>query len=86
MNPNEIADIIERMVRKANDSLINRTYKRGEVSAVSGQVASVYIEGNTTATVGIPCLYSYTPVIGHIVLIVSIGDTGANLVVIGRLS
>lgn len=85
LDPNALADIIERMVKKATDGVVNRTYKRGVIASVAGQVVSVNIEGNAVATSGVICLSHYVPAVGHKVLIASIGDTGANLVVIGRI-
>lgn len=85
IDPNALAEIIEQMVTRATEKIYNRTYKRGEVSAINGQFADVYVEGNPVATTNLPALYSYTPVVGHKVLIVSIGTSGANLVIMGRL-
>ena len=85
IDPNELASIIEAMVKKATTNIVNRTYKRGTIATINGQFANVYVEGNTTATANIPALFSYVPVVGHKVLIVSIGETGANLTILGRL-
>lgn len=85
IDPNALAETIEQMVNKGIEKIYNRTYKRGEIAAINGQFADVYIEGNTVATLKVPALFSYTPVIGHKVMIVSIGTTGANLVILGRL-
>lgn len=86
MNANDIADIIEQQIAKATDRLAERTYKRGIISAVSGRKADVKIEGNTVATKGVICLGSYSPVVGHKVLVLSIGRTGANLVIMGSIN
>lgn len=85
IDPNAIAETIEQMVNKGIEKIYNRTYKRGVIDTINGQFADVFIEGNTVATVAVPAVYSYLPVVGHKVLIVSIGTTGANLVILGRL-
>lgn len=80
-----LADIIEQMIARRLDKLENRTYRRGVVASVNGQIADVYIEGSTVATEKIRSLRSYTPVVGHVVLVLSIGRTGANQVILGRI-
>lgn len=86
LDPNEIATIIQNLVKGATDKLSQRTYKRGIISAVTGQKASVKVEGNTVATPGVICLDNYRPQVNDKVLLLSIGDSGANLVILGRLS
>lgn len=86
LNPNEIAETIERLATKATDKIADRTYKRGVVNTVTGQKASVYIEGNLVATPGIPSLGTYAPRTGDKVLILSIGRSGANPVILGPIN
>lgn len=85
LDPNQIAETIDRLI-KANLKSSGHTYKRGIVSAFSHQTADVKVEGNTTATQGIICIDSYKPFIGDKVLILSIGESGANLIVLGKLT
>lgn len=85
LDPKSIADTIENLVQEAVDKPINKTFKRGIVASYQGQFANVYVEGNTVATQNIICLSSYAPAIGDKVLVLSIGSTGSNLVVLGSL-
>lgn len=85
MNPNEIADIIDKRVKRATEKAFNKMYKRGIVASASGRYADVRIEGNSVATKGIPVLGNYNPVVGDKVLILSIGDTGTNLIIMGPI-
>lgn len=84
-NPNDIAEIIDRLI-KANLKTSGHTFKRGIVSARNEQTADVKVEGNTTATQGIICIDAYKPFVGDKVLILSIGESGANLIVLGKIS
>lgn len=86
IDANKVADSIERMIKKSNDNTVSRMYKRGVVATINGQYADVYIEGNPVSTKGILSLDSYTPKIGDKVLVLSIGDSGANQIILGGLS
>ena len=85
-DPNDIATTIKRLVDSATEKLSQRTYKRGIIASVSGSKASVYVEGNTTATPGVITLGTYQPKPNDKVLLLSIGETGANLVILGPLA
>lgn len=80
-----MAQIIGQFIDDRNERIINRTFKRGIVSAVDGTRADVKVDGSDVATKNVLCLASYAPFIGDKVLLLSIGDTGANLVVLGVL-
>ena len=86
LDANRIAAIFEQQIDAKINRLQNRTYKRGVVTAVSGAKADVEIEGNPVATQGIPSLVSYVPHVGDKVVILSIGTTGANLLILGSLT
>lgn len=81
-----LAEIIGQFVDNRNDKTINRTYKRGIVDKATKNTADVFVEGSTVATKNVLALDSYAPVKGDKVLIVSIGDTGANLIILGSIS
>jgi hypothetical protein len=93
MNPNKdskftgfkrIADVIENLIDAKLAKMNTQTYMRGVVDTASGKVAAVFIEGNATSTKGIPVLVPVAP--GDKVMVVSIGVTGANLLVMGSLT
>lgn len=79
----EMADIIQAFVGQSSKG---STFRRGIIQSVSGRRANVRIDGNSVATQSVLCLGSYTPVVGHKVLLVSIGDTGANLIILGSIN
>lgn len=80
-----MARTINELIEKSNDKSLNRTFKRGIVGTVTGQYADVFIEGNSVSTKKILSLASYQPFEGHKVLVLSIGDSGTNLLILGRL-
>jgi hypothetical protein len=84
-NSKEIANIIDNLITQANDKSINKTFRRGIVESVSGVYVNVYIEGSKTPTRNIIKLNSFSPAVGQKVLVLSIGDTGSNLLCIGSM-
>lgn len=86
MDPERIAEIIKSEIDKRFNILAKKTYYRGEIDAVNGQFADVLIEGSTTPHPNIMALDGYTPKIGDKVLILSIGVTGSNYVILGSLN
>jgi hypothetical protein len=85
VDPNEMANIIDGMIKASSDRIANRTFKRGIISAINGQYCDVLIEGNPVATEKIVCLASYIPHVGDTVLILSVGTSGSNLLVLGAI-
>lgn len=85
MNATEIADIIQAYVKNADQKALNRTFKRGVIVDTDGQKADVEVEGNDTPTQGILSIGSYRPTVGDRVLVVSIGESGANLLILGSI-
>lgn len=85
MNPKEIARIIDDRIVDQLNKLYTKQYQRGVVSAVAGNLASVKLEGNLTAYPAILCLSPYVPKVNDKVLVLSIGSSGANLLVIGKI-
>lgn len=83
MNPREIAAIIDSRIEKQLERVYNKQYLRGIVDSVVGQKADVFIEGSTTAHPNIACIGSYRPAVGDKVLLLSIGTSGANYVILG---
>lgn len=86
MNPKEIAEIIKNEITKQVNDLAYKTYYRGEITAVLGNHASVEIEGGSEALTEVLSIGSYAPKIGDRVLVLSIGRSGANHLILGRLS
>lgn len=85
-DPNDIAATIKSLMDSSIDKVQNRTFKRGVIAAVTGWTADVYVAGNTTTTTKkVISLASYQPTVGDKVLMLSIGDSGANLVILGKL-
>jgi hypothetical protein len=84
VDPSEIAKIIQNLINENNKS-ISRMFKRGVVSSIAGQYANIYVEGNTVETKNVPSIGTHAPVVGEKVLMMSIGDTGANLVILGPI-
>ena len=76
-----IQDLIEK-----NQESFARMFKRGIIADHDGQYADVYINGSPIATEHILCVDSYQPVIGDKVMILSIGTTGANHLIVGGLN
>lgn len=85
MNPQQIASLIKQEISKALRTITDQTFYRGEITAVSGKTASVQIEGGGGSVPNILCIGSYVPVVGHRVLLISIGKTGSNFLILGRL-
>ena len=84
---NEIASIIENLVNDSTDKIRNKTFKRGIIDEIvtENQYCSVFVEGNSTSTPDVLSLASYKPFSGDKVLMVSIGSTGANLLILGSI-
>jgi len=87
MNPDEIAKIISQEVDSRIARFVDNQYLRGFVTAVSSdrQKATVKIEGSLAETPNIPCVNGYYPTVGDKVLVLNIGRSGANLLIINRL-
>ncbi len=83
MNPQQIAEVISKEIDARLGGMVDSAYLRGVITAVDGATCSVKIEGATTAMVGIPTIGSYKAIVDDQVLVINIGRTGANFVVIG---
>lgn len=78
--------LIETMVNDRSRKFYERTFRRGIVYAVvSETVCDVQIDGATSPTLRVPCLGSYLPIVGQKVLVLSIGESGSDLIVLGPL-
>lgn len=82
---NEIAKIIKNEVNNAVKELSQKTFYRGVVDAVVDNIADIFIEGSADATPSITCIGSYNPIVGDVVMVVSIGTTGANFLCLGKI-
>lgn len=85
MDPKLLAQMIAEEIDKRLETYAKRAWYRGVVTAATGQRCSVEIEGQDNAMPNLLAIKSYTPVIGHQVLIANIGTTGSNFIVMGRL-
>lgn len=85
MEPDKIAALINEQVIKAVSAVANKTFYRGVISAIKGRTVDVFIEGNTTAIPNIACLDGYNPAVGHKVLVLSIGLSGTNFLVVDKI-
>lgn len=86
INAVDLGRVVEYMVADGARKFYERTFRRGIVDTViSETVCDVQIEGNTTPTLRVPCLGSYLPIVGQKVLILSVGETGGDLIVLGPL-
>lgn len=81
-----LAQMVSQFVRRETDKTQNRMFKRGVIDSVVGQKADVFIDGATVTTQSVLCIDSYTPQVGDKVLIISIGSSGANLIIIGSIN
>lgn len=87
IDPTELAQIIQDMVGNATTEVSDRTFKRGVVTAVdSNGYADVEVEGSATATQHLSSMASYSPTVGDKVLLLSIGTSGMNLLLLGKLA
>lgn len=85
MDPAAIAQLIKQEIDKRFGDLANRTFYRGEITAVEGVKADVKIEGSSAALPNVLCIASYTPAVGEKVLVLNIGTTGTNFLIIGKI-
>ena len=87
MNPADVAALIKREITQAFQDISDRTYYQGEIDAVVDEyTADILLEGNTTVMPAISSVRSYRPKVGDRVLVLSIGRSGANHVILGRIS
>ena len=85
MDPKQIAKIIAQEIDRRLNFSIQKQWQRGVVQAIAGQTADVFIEGSSDPHPGILCVDSYRPMVGDKVLILRIGNSGANFVIVGRI-
>lgn len=85
MNPDEIAVIIQREIDRRLDAYALKQFQRGIVVDVNGRRADVQIEGSENATGNILCISNYTPRVNDKVLVLRIGTSGANFLILGNL-
>lgn len=84
VDPYAFADVIRGTVRRKTQKLYDRTFRTGTVSTINSDVScNVLVEGSTTPTQAIICVSSYTPRPGDKVLLLSAGESGADLMVFG---
>lgn len=81
----KIAQIISQEIDKRMAVLYNKQFQRGIVDAVNGQFADVFIEGATDAHPDILCLGSYKPAVDDKVLVLRLGNSGSNYLVVGPI-
>lgn len=82
----ELANLIFNQVQKSTEKVSDRTFKRGVIVEVNANGTSdVEVEGSPVATENILSLASYSPKVGDKVLLLSIGNTGTNLLILGAL-
>jgi len=86
MNASQIAELIKREIDRRFDQIDTKTYYRGVITAVSSNKASVQIEGLATPFPDILSLGNYRPKVGDRVLVLSIGKTGTNFVILGPIN
>ena len=88
MNPNDIAKIISNEIDLRVNSFLDHQYERGVISgiALDAKTCSVKIQGSDNARLNIPYLLSYRPILNDKVLVLNIGRTGANLLIVGSLN
>ncbi len=87
MNPDEIAKIISQEVDTRIAGIINTMHLRGVVNAIVDDThVDLKIEGSENVTAGVRVASSYVPQVGDRVLILNMGLSGANLLVIAPLT
>lgn len=84
MNPQQIAALVKSEINKAVSNLATRSIYRAEVVAVAGNRCNVIMEHATGVHPNLLCMSGYQPMVGDQVLILNIGLSGSNFVVIGR--
>ena len=84
MNPQQIAALVKTEINKAVGNLANRSVYRAQVVAVAGSRVNVIMEHAAGVHPNILCMSGYQPVVGDQVLILNIGLSGSNFIVIGR--
>lgn len=84
MNPQQVAQLVKSEINKAISGLANRSVYRAEVVAVAGSRVNVIMEHAAGVHPNILCMSGYQPVVGDQVLILNIGLSGSNFIVIGR--
>ena len=85
MNPDKLTEVISNEVDKRIAIYVDNQYKRGVVSAVSGNYADVKINGASVDTPNVPVIIGFTPTVSQMVLIINMGASGANMLIIGAL-
>jgi hypothetical protein len=86
MDPKKIAEIINQSVKDASYEIANKTFYRAIVTAIKGTLVQVTVEGGSGDIPNVPCMYSYKPAVGDKVLMLSIGLTGTNFLVIDKIA
>lgn len=84
-NPTEIAKIIQHYVEKEGKKTTT-SFRRGVVASTIGQYADVRMDGSAAITPRIFSLGSYTPKANDKVLVLSIGNSGTNLLILGKIN
>lgn len=85
MNPRQIAQLVGDEITKRLLRLDTKTFQRGIVSATAGNRATVAIEGAAGTIPNILCMTGYSPKIDDKVLVLSIGSSRSNFLIVGRL-
>lgn len=85
MNATQIAELIRREIDKQFNKISEKTFYRGVITAAHGVKANVALEGSSASLPNILCLSGYGPTVGDKVLVLSIGNTGTNFVVVGKI-
>lgn len=85
MNPQQIAKIVQTEINKGLTNILTQTYYRGVVTAANSNKAHVLLEGSLSPVLNISTLNGYLPKVDDLVLVLSIGRSGANYVILGKL-
>jgi hypothetical protein len=86
MNPAEIAQIISREIDRRLGSYIDNQYLRGIVESIQDvSHVNVYVDGSLNVTGNLPVIKGLVPKVGEKVLILNMGRSGANLLVVASL-
>jgi hypothetical protein len=83
---NDLAPVIAQMIAAQTDANGSRDFKRALVSSVYECYADVLVEGNSVLTRNVIIGHGVKMKIGDQVLVLSIGDSGTNLMILANIT